>query len=348
MGFFDNGIPGLNQLPGGNGGLFGLPGVGGNLDPLQKSMAGSAGYNPAQPAYDPTRADVERGQGNDVRGQQGEYNAWLQNAAMGKGPSVAQSQLSQGRDKAISAAASQAAAARGGNAALANRSAVQTAGNMGMQANRDAAALRAQEQMGYANQWGQGLQAQRAGDQLGRGQSIDEQKAQLAAQTAYQQNQGQIAAGNAERQQGLLGDVLGGGPGALFNSDQSDQDRDRLARRGQVRHPGGEPRHASGDDGRPGGHAAGADELQPAVRRPEPGGSRHRRLRPGRCAEGGAGPDDPAGHHPGRGEHEERPRRRAHRQPHRWAAQSATRRPRRTCGARARRSTRWCPERPSA
>ena len=201
-------------------GMFGLPGVGGNWNPLSKTLGGNAGYNPAQPQYQVARPDQERAQGNEVRGQQSEYNQWLQNAAMGKGPSVAQSQLSQGRDKAISAAASQAAAARGGNAALANRSAVQTAGNMGMQANRDAAALRAQEQMGYANQWGQGLQAQRSGDLMGRGQSIDEQKAQLQAQTGYQGMQAQTAAGNAERGQGILGSVLGGGPGALF-SDQA-------------------------------------------------------------------------------------------------------------------------------
>ena len=178
-------------------GLFGLPGVGGNWNPLSKTLGGNAGYNPAQPQYQVARPDQERAQGNEVRGQQSEYNQWLQNAAMGKGPSVAQAQLSQGRDKAISAAASQAAAARGGNAALANRSAVQTAGNMGMQANRDAAALRAQEQMGYANQWGQGLQAQRSGDLMGRGQSIDEQKAQLQAQTGYQGMQAQTAAGKS-------------------------------------------------------------------------------------------------------------------------------------------------------
>lgn len=195
-----------------------LPGIGGAIGSggqLQKRLSGQA-PSMETPQYDPTRPDVERNLGNQVREGQSEYNAWLKNAAMGNGPSVAQQQLSQGRDSAIGAAASQAAAARGGNAALAGRTATQSAANTTMQAARDSAALRAQEQMGYANQWGQGLQAQRAGDLTARGQSVDEQKAQLAAQTAYQQNEAQIAAGNAERGQGLFGSVLGGGPGDVI------------------------------------------------------------------------------------------------------------------------------------
>lgn len=192
-----------------------IGGVIGSGGSLQKRLAGQA-PSMETPQYDPTRPDVERNLGNQVREGQSEYNAWLKNAAMGNGPSVAQQQLSQGRDSAIGAAASQAAAARGGNAALAGRTATQSAANTTMQAARDSAALRAQEQMGYANQWGQGLQAQRAGDLTARGQSVDEQKAQLAAQTAYQQNEAQIASGNAERGQGIFGSVLGGGPGDVF------------------------------------------------------------------------------------------------------------------------------------
>lgn len=187
-----------------------------NIDPLNwggvtKRWAGQSGYNPEQPEYDSTRPDQERALAGFDRVKQDEYNQWLRNAALGKGgPSLAQQQLSQGRDQAISAAASQAAAARGGNAALANRTATQAGANAHMQAARDASALRAQEQMGYANQWGQGLQAQRAQDLTQRGQTIDEQKAQLAAQGQYQSTKGQIAAGEAERGQGIFGSVLGG------------------------------------------------------------------------------------------------------------------------------------------
>lgn len=199
------------------GDLFGGTGTGGGsgLDVagwtgrLKKNWAGQAPYAQEAPKYDPARADVERNLANQVREGQGEYNQWLKNAAMGQGPSVAQQQLSQGRDQAIAAAASQAAAARGGNAALANRTATQAGANMHMQAARDAAALRAQEQMGYANQWGQGLQAQRSGDLMARGQTIDEGKADIQAQTNYQQMAAQAAGANAERGQGIFGDVLG-------------------------------------------------------------------------------------------------------------------------------------------
>lgn len=235
-------LQGANNLPGAQGVRAGIKSV---TDP----WAGQSGYDPSQPMYDPTRADVDRGRVRQLGTQQSEYNEWLKNAAMGKGPSVAQAQLSQGRDAAIAAAASQAAAARGGNAALANRSAVDAGANLNMQAARDAAALRASEQMGYANQWGQGLQAQRAGDLTARGQTIDEQKAQLAAETAYQQNKAQIAAGNAERAQGIFGEVLGStGGGVMKNlpviSDQSakmDIDSPGEAKQGIELHNPGVP-----------------------------------------------------------------------------------------------------------
>ncbi len=181
----------------------------GGLKQGWNELRGKQTYYPNQAKFDYTRPDQERELGMGARAGQDEYLNWLRAGMEGKGPSVAEKQMAAGRDEAIKAAASQAAGARGGQVGLANRSAGMNQANTVTASNRDAAMLRASEQMGYGQQFGAGLQAQRAQDILSRGQSIDEQRAQLDAIAAKQRLYGDLSKGEAERKQGMLGGVLG-------------------------------------------------------------------------------------------------------------------------------------------
>lgn len=93
------------------------------------------------------------------RDLQGQYGALLRAQMAGKGPSLARGQLRQGTEAAVRAGTAAAASARGANVALAGRSAAQQAGRTTMQAARDAAQLRAAEQLAAQQQYGGLLQA---------------------------------------------------------------------------------------------------------------------------------------------------------------------------------------------
>ncbi len=154
----------------------------------------------------------------EMRGEQGEQNQWLKNAMLGKGPSVAEQQLRAGGARAQNAAASQAATARGGNIALANRFAAQGQAQAMADTSRDAGILRASEQQAYAQQYTGALQAQRLADLQARGMTIEEAKAQLDAEVASQRMNVDIAEGNAGRGQKGVGS-LASAAAMLFASD---------------------------------------------------------------------------------------------------------------------------------
>lgn len=124
------------------------------------------------------------------RTEQGkELDAAMQERAMGRGgPSVAEQQLKSGMESAQAASASQAASARGGNLALAQREAQRSQAAMTSQAARDATILRSQEQMDAQNAQIANLNAQ-------QGLGVQAQTAMLqAGETSAQRRQGLFGA----------------------------------------------------------------------------------------------------------------------------------------------------------
>ena len=185
---------------------------------LKTAGEGFLGKNQAdisRPKYDKSFAKEDQTRQLESRAMQGEYGGMLREQMAGKGPSVAHSQLMAGRDAAIRAGMSTAASARGANAALAGRTAGQQAGQLGMQAAQQAAALRAQEQQAAMMQFGQLAQQQRLQDLMARGMSIDEAKAQLAADTAFMQTKANVGEGEASRGQIGYGALLAAAGGLL-------------------------------------------------------------------------------------------------------------------------------------
>lgn len=79
--------------------------------------------------------------------RQGRLATGLEEAVAGRGPSIAQMQFEKNRDEAMAANNALAASAQGGNRALAARSAMYANAQLGQQSARDAAILRAQEQI---------------------------------------------------------------------------------------------------------------------------------------------------------------------------------------------------------
>jgi hypothetical protein len=119
-----------------------------------------------------------------MREQQGMWDVELQRRAMGQGPSVAGLQQQASIGQSINAARSQAASARGGNPALAQRTAGLAQANAISQGSRDAAMLRAQEMQNAGQTYAGQLEAQRGADLQARGLSIQEGTAQLDADQA--------------------------------------------------------------------------------------------------------------------------------------------------------------------
>jgi hypothetical protein len=181
-----------------------------HTSPLEDLWAGYSGKNQRgfeQPQYKSMRPDEERMLRMQSRDAQGAFGGLLQAQMRGQGPSLAQMQLAQGRDAAIRSQTAAAASGRGTNVALANRTAAQQGGRMGMQAARDSALIRSQEQMAAQQQYGGLLQAQQLADLQARGLSIDEAKAQLAAESQYVGGIMKVGEGEAERRQKGYGGI---------------------------------------------------------------------------------------------------------------------------------------------
>lgn len=178
--------------------------------PLQDYWNGLSGKNTRAASlaiYDPTRPDEERGLGLQSRDQQLAFGNLLQAQMAGRGPSLAQTQLSQSRDDMIRSQLALAASGRGSNVALANRTAAQGGARIGMQAARDSAMIRAQEQLAAQQQYAALLQAQRQQDILARQLSTQEQLGQLQAKTAFEKGQMDVGEGEATRRQAAYGGV---------------------------------------------------------------------------------------------------------------------------------------------
>jgi len=141
------------------------------------------------------QADQSRDLGMQARGSLVDALSLQRNAAMGLGPSAAQSQLQMGTDAAARQAMAQAASARGGMArAGAQRMGAMQAGDATQNAAAGAASLRAQEMNQAMGQYGQFSDALRGRDLQAQGMD--------AAQSQFQAQQAQ-GARNANDQMSL-------------------------------------------------------------------------------------------------------------------------------------------------
>lgn len=180
--------------------------------------------------------------GQGIAGQQaalGRQNAMLGNlvnTAQQQGPSAAQAQMQMGLDQSQNAMMAQAAAARGGNAASAMRTAQANGAQLAGQVNQQAAMLRAQEaqqhqanvmnaqqiaagayggqqaQAGQTAQLGYGM----AGQGLGLSQGSTGQQGQMGASV------GSIGLGQAQAGNQMQGNYLG----AQTSADNAQLDAD--------------------------------------------------------------------------------------------------------------------------
>ncbi len=178
------------------------------------------GGNPYRPGPQDIRSQDyganERGYFRQLGHEQNEYTRYLRDAVAGKaGPSVAEQQMRAGQAAAVMGARSQAASARGGNVALANRSAAGAQAQAMQAGNRDAGMLRAQEQLSREQLLAQQYQQQRQAELQSRGLGIDEAKANMQAETARQGYVTQISEGESERGQKGTGAIFGAIGGAL-------------------------------------------------------------------------------------------------------------------------------------
>lgn len=161
-----------------------------------------------------------------ARGQQSALASLLQQAAIGKGPSAAQSLLAQAQEQNANAVRSQIASQSGLSPGLAARLASQGVANANLQSARDAAILGAQEQ-----QQARGLLAQALMGMRGQDQSLLGQSAQYAMGQGglnQQTNLANLQAALGNRQLAL---GAAGGIGDMYNLEQARQLQDLINQR---------------------------------------------------------------------------------------------------------------------
>jgi len=186
--------------------------------PFSGVTDGIMGKNSFDPrAYRINEAASERDRLLALNGRtmQGNLGAQLNATMLGQGPTVAGLQMQQGTARALSDIGSQAASARGMSRGAAMRTA--TLGGMAnaQQANRDAALVRAQEQLAARGQYAQVAEQQRAQDLATREQDIGIEKGNQQAYGQALGYQTTISEGNAGRKQKGTGAILSAGGAAL-------------------------------------------------------------------------------------------------------------------------------------
>lgn len=173
---------------------------------------GGALRDRAAPQADYTNADQARGFGLQDRGDQQNAVSLYRDAAMGNGPSAAQSQFQQGLDASLRAQQSIANSARGGAMArsAARSEGAANAGDMSARATSMAAALRAQEMQsamqGYAGASGQ----LRGSDLMAQGQDAQQAQFQAGMQLQSRGQNDQAGLGYEQLGQGARSMEMGG------------------------------------------------------------------------------------------------------------------------------------------
>jgi hypothetical protein len=172
-------------------------------DPAEayRKVMGQNDYQPPGYRLDQTQANTERDLALESRGGQQWLGGQLQAQIRGLGPTVAGQQQRYGMAEAMRAAGTQAANARGVNRGMALRESLYAGQDAQAQGNRDAALMRASEQLGATGQYGGLVGQQRAGDIQSRQVSLDAEKANQQAEMQRQGYQTQLADANATRAQ---------------------------------------------------------------------------------------------------------------------------------------------------
>lgn len=192
------------------GGLIGgALGMFGGGDPNQQYRDQMTGYANSQMGRMAPQAAM-----SDFRGNQADLVAMLEAQARGEGPSLAGQQLQAGVDRAGRSAMGMAAGARGPNAALGQFQAQQTMGDLGAQANQQAAMARIQEQYNAQNQLGLTLHGARGQDE-GMNQFNAGQQMQLYGMNDALMMQALGGAAGVQPRAGIGDQILAGGQGAL-------------------------------------------------------------------------------------------------------------------------------------
>lgn len=175
---------------------------------LKATIGGQNSFDPKEPQLDQTRADADMRNGLRARSNQSYLLGQLQNQIQGQGPTVAGQQAQQGIAQALANAGTMAANARGTSRGLAQRSALYSGLQAQQQANRDAALMRAQEQLSAQQQFGAVADAQRSGDMQARQLSLNAAKANQDAAMQAMGYKTSISEGNATRAQKGTGAIL--------------------------------------------------------------------------------------------------------------------------------------------
>jgi len=135
--------------------LGGSPPSTGDLESIWSGVIGRAEYDPSGYKLNQEQANTERDMALQARGGQDLLGNQLQRQIQGQGPTVAAQQAKYGIAEAMRNASTQAANARGVNRGMALRESMYAGQNAQEAANRDAAMMRASEQLGAMGQYGQ-------------------------------------------------------------------------------------------------------------------------------------------------------------------------------------------------
>jgi hypothetical protein len=153
-------------------------------------------------------ANIDDGQGQQIRGDQVDYLGALKARAAGQGPSVAQAQMNQGISAAARSSLGMAAQARGADAAAARRQAILGNADAGARASGDAALLRATEQTQAQQLYGGALAGVRGQD---TGLAVERGRLGLEADATNAGNNLNAQGLEIGRQAGLRGSALQAG-----------------------------------------------------------------------------------------------------------------------------------------
>jgi hypothetical protein len=222
--------PVLGSVMGGGQSLLGqFGGTGSNAGLFGTGQFHSDPYSADAGAFAPDAAESD-------------YIKLLQNQANGNVPSLADLQMKQGLNQALSQSNALAASQRGINPALAARMAAQSQANMSQQANAQGAQMRAQENMQGLNALGQELNSVRKGRE-------DYQALASGNYNANNNTNAQAYEGAGNRRQNFMQGIgsMMGGMGSMFGGAAHGGMIQRLAMGGPVMMAGSDG--ASAGDG---------------------------------------------------------------------------------------------------
>lgn len=204
MGLFDDIVKGVGGAVGGIAKTLvgGVRSVGSGLwGGIKSTVGGQTSFSPDVYTLNRNQWIDEAQRAQNARQQQDYLTQQYQRTIEGNGPSVAELQQQQGLAEALRNASTLAANARGVSRGLAQREAAYAGEEASSQAMRDAALLRAQEQLAAREQMASVVGQQRQQDLTAQQLELEAEKANQQAVGQQQATQAGVSTGNAERAQ---------------------------------------------------------------------------------------------------------------------------------------------------